>query len=582
MKKKIFLLLIAFNLLMFGSGLAVRLNAQTSRRKAVQSPNPATGSRKIVAPEKAAAVQEILRRKIAAKSGLAAADDPCNTDTPLVVGQSFNGALTSGDCHLSDGTYIDFYSFSGSAGQPIAVSMNSSVFDTYLYLLDADGNIVDQNDDTGNTSDSRIPVDGGVITLPSTGTFYIGANSYDSNTFGAYTISLNTDTRCTITAISYNQPVSDALATSDCPININDAPFYTDLYKFNGTAGQQISIAMNSTAVDSYLVLHTPSGDGSVDDDDGGGGVNARIPAGNGTFTLPETGSYIIEASSANPAELGTYTLIVTGPTAQTATRRQFDFDGDGKADVSVFRPTDTVWYLQNSTTGIQGVQFGLATDKLVPADYDGDGKTDIAVFRNGTWYILGSQVGYTAVQWGNAGDIPVPFDFDGDGKADPGVFRNGVWYVLKSTGGVQSVQWGIAGDVPVVGDYDGDGKADFAVFRNGFWYLLNSTTGFQGFQWGAAGDKAVPADYDGDGKTDLGVFRDGTWYLLRTQLGAQTFNWGTTGDIPAPADYDGDGKADFGVFRNGTWYLQRSTAGVQIVGFGLTGDKPLPAAYQP
>ncbi|MBA2495337.1 MAG: right-handed parallel beta-helix repeat-containing protein, partial [Acidobacteria bacterium] len=73
--------------------------------------------------------------------------------------------------------------------------------------------------------------------------------------------------------------------------------------------------------------------------------------------------------------------------------RRKFDFDGDGRADLSVFRPSDSVWYLLNSQTGYTNSQFGISTDKLAPADYDGDGKTDIAVYRpaEGVWYLLRS-----------------------------------------------------------------------------------------------------------------------------------------------------------------------------------------------
>jgi hypothetical protein len=41
----------------------------------------------------------------------------------------------------------------------------------------------------------------------------------------------------------------------------------------------------------------------------------------------------------------------------------QFDFDGDGKSDISVFRPSDGVWYLNRSNQGFAAIQFGASTD---------------------------------------------------------------------------------------------------------------------------------------------------------------------------------------------------------------------------
>jgi uncharacterized delta-60 repeat protein len=99
--------------------------------------------------------------------------------------------------------------------------------------------------------------------------------------------------------------------------------------------------------------------------------------------------------------------------------RTRFDFDGDGGADISLFRPSNGVWSLRRSSLGISDTQFGLSTDKITPADYDGDGKTDIAVFRDGFWYWLNSSNGsFNAFQFGQAGDIPVPADYSGDGRA--------------------------------------------------------------------------------------------------------------------------------------------------------------------
>ena len=287
-----------------------------------------------------------------------------------------------------------------------------------------------------------------------------------------------------------------------------------------------------------------------------------------------------LETPSAVDAD---YALVVSG--IQTAPKgTEFDYDGDGKSDLSVFRPGEGTWYIQQSTAGFISVPFGLVTDRLVPADYDGDGKTDIAVFRhaNNTWYLLRSTAGFTAVTFGVSSDVPVPGDYDGDGKADIAVFRSGTWYVLGSSAGFFGTTFGTTSDKPVAGDYDGDGKTDFAVFRpsNGTWYLLRSTAGFTAFAFGIEEDLIVPADYDGDGKTDPAVFRDGVWYLLRSTAGFTGVQFGVATDVPVPADYDGDGKADIAVYRTGQWYLLRSTSGFAAFNFGINPDKATQSAY--
>jgi len=274
-----------------------------------------------------------------------------------------------------------------------------------------------------------------------------------------------------------------------------------------------------------------------------------------------------------------------------TRARASADFDGDFKTDVSVFRPSTGVWYINHSSNNSYRVQgFGLSGDVPTPEDYDGDSITDIGVFRpsNGTWYhFLSSNNTVGIVQFGANGDTPAAGDYDGDSRSDFAVYRGaeGVWYRLNtSTGAAVVQQFGLNGDVPTPGDYDGDGKTDISVFRpsNGTWYRINSSNNLQGqVTFGANNDVPVEGDFDGDFKTDQAVFRNGVWYILQSSTGsAQITNWGLAGDIPVVGDYDGDGKDDIGVFRpsNGVWYIIRSSNGSFLfTQFGLTEDLPAP-----
>ncbi len=179
------------------------------------------------------------------------------------------------------------------------------------------------------------------------------------------------------------------------------------------------------------------------------------------TFTVQARDGYGCTGSQA-------YALVIGLPYLPGDRRFYSDFDGDGKADLAIWRPSTATFWIYNSANGSTTTkQWGAATDLPVPGDYDGDGQTDIAVWRpsTGVWIVLNSSNGATVTgQWGNSTDVPVPGDYDGDGKTDYAIWRpsTGTWMIFKSSNsGTLTTQWGTVGDVPVPGDYDGDGKTD-------------------------------------------------------------------------------------------------------------------------
>lgn len=314
------------------------------------------------------------------------------------------------------------------------------------------------------------------------------------------------------------------------------------------------------------------------------------FPGGAYSFAIEPNGNILIGGSFRrvnNFARSGLFRVL------NTAT--PFDYDGDGKADLSVFRPSVGSWYISNSSNNtFTATQFGANGDLIAPADFDGDGKTDISVFRpsDGSWYRINSSNNtFSPAQFGTNGDLPAPGDFDGDGKADLTVFRpsTGSWFRVNSSNNqFVAAQFGANGDKPLVADFDGDGKSDLAVYRpsDGGWYRINSATDtFSPARFGTAEDKPVPADYDGDGKADLAVYRPsaGDWYIIYSSTSSfSATHFGISEDKPSPGDFDGDGKADLVVWRpsNGTWYLLRTTAGFTGIQFGANGDIPTPNAF--
>jgi hypothetical protein len=95
------------------------------------------------------------------------------------------GILQEGDKTIpNDGSFYDSFPLEGSAGDSFTIILESSEFDTFLAIMDEDGNIIEQNDDISEEdSNSRLE-----ITLPGNGTYSIIVNAYDKGGKGNYVL----------------------------------------------------------------------------------------------------------------------------------------------------------------------------------------------------------------------------------------------------------------------------------------------------------------------------------------------------------------------------------------------------------
>ncbi|HEU4509583.1 MAG TPA: M12 family metallo-peptidase, partial [Pyrinomonadaceae bacterium] len=132
------------------------------------------------------------------------ASEDCTSTSLDASGLTAAGNLTAGDCRSpSRGVeyFADRYTFNGTAGQRVAISMvSTSGLDPYLFLIAPDGYVLAQNDDvTDADTNSRIPTGPNTITLPQTGVYTLEATSFSRLQTGTYTITVQ-NPGCTLTA----------------------------------------------------------------------------------------------------------------------------------------------------------------------------------------------------------------------------------------------------------------------------------------------------------------------------------------------------------------------------------------------
>jgi len=212
----------------------------------------------------------------------------------LAYGQSVSGEIT-------DQAVTQTYTFEGKAGDRVRITMKAaegSALDCYLELRDANGSVIDANDDIkpGAVRDSQITVE-----LPADGMYTLIASRYvgpDAGlTTGAYTVTLE----------QVETTAAQAGTSSTIPIGygqtevaeISDEKFLT-FYVFDGTAGDSITIQVNTLSgnLDAVLHLYQASGGGWVEiannDDSPIGGTYDPLLS---RIILPQTGKYLIVVS---------------------------------------------------------------------------------------------------------------------------------------------------------------------------------------------------------------------------------------------------------------------------------------------
>jgi len=219
------------------------------------------------------------------------------------LGQTVQGRLASSDGETDDGAAYDAFQIRAGAGERLAIDLTSDAFDPVVRIGRMSGDAFEElamNDDGPDMGlNARL-----VFTAPDAGEYVIRATALEASGEGAYSLTVTEGPPpAPAQPIEIGATVQGELTPEDGKSE-NGRP--ADAYRFSGREGQRVRIYMSSSDIDTYLQLFDDNRVSLAEDDDSGPtGTDSRL-----TFTLPRTGSYVLEVRGFSDA-LGTYSLVL-------------------------------------------------------------------------------------------------------------------------------------------------------------------------------------------------------------------------------------------------------------------------------
>lgn len=242
---------------------------------------------------------------------------------PIRVGQTVTGRLVPTDQAFADGSRYKLYAFVGNKGDTVAVDLSSDDFDANLLVADASGNSLARNDDSGEQCNARL-----TFVPPATGNFRVYANSSAQAELGEYKLTLSrgaaraaADTVCrgfggVAGLVEVGQTITGALSSED-PEFPNDSTYF-ERWILPVRANQAFTVDLTSDDFDAYLLLTRGRGVKVIENDDGGGGCNARL-----VYTAQDDHPLrvVVNTASRPRRQTGRFTLKVTDGESTTETK---------------------------------------------------------------------------------------------------------------------------------------------------------------------------------------------------------------------------------------------------------------------
>lgn len=239
--------------------------------------------------------------------------DACRVGA-IECGGCVSGSLSAVDCALARDELFDAWRFELPERRHVTIDLSSTDYDTVIVLMNEACEEVASDDDGGPRLNSRliIDLDPGVYFVLATQYFVVAGRT------GAYTLEISCGEiidpvefcaeRCKVGEIAPGEMVEADFPLSGCLRRSDTLGQQVDTYRITvEEEGFELTIDLASSDYDSFLELYDSGCDRLTFDDDGGGGIGARI------VRVVDAGTYFIGVSSFAPDVGGTYTLTVSG-----------------------------------------------------------------------------------------------------------------------------------------------------------------------------------------------------------------------------------------------------------------------------
>lgn len=338
----------------------------------------------------------------ASGSAMVTVADACNAIPDTATLGSNPGELSTTDCQLDSGNFVDFYTLELANDATLQIDLTSGDFDAFLTLFDDQANNIASDDDSGGSLNSRIVID------LQHGTYVLGVTSVTAvvtATTGSYVLDIAAVGCPSVGALSLGSFEFGTLTDVDC---LDAGGFFNDSWTLSVDQTSRVQADLISGDFDAWLIVLDETGAIVAEENDSHSTGDAQYDLSAHIDMTLDPGTYEVLVSTFGVGEVGSYQLNV-GPglpcaeeslinsgvaSALVASLEDTDcLNGQFFADAYAVRVPSTGTVTFDLTSGAFDTFLTLydPAGNIIGSDDDGGAGTDsrISMTLAAGWYVI-------------------------------------------------------------------------------------------------------------------------------------------------------------------------------------------------